>query len=229
VFGLSRAGFSIDERAEALNEVVEGLERPRPGRGEFVVAPEPQACVAALDASGRDRNELGILEAAFPSLPGLNVRSILPLFSGDGVRDFFSVGAPGTSVAALAVLVNSLSRIEPVPELLRGTIAGRMGRGGGLPRSEYSRGGIEPPPIQFEGPSELLKVIGKPCGGGVGASASRVGEARLSLEPSRLFLSASNRSTLSLHCSSSCRKDSKRAFSVDEVGRYVVGLRRALW
>jgi hypothetical protein len=219
----------MEERAEALKEVVEGLEKPSPGLGWFVAAPNPQACVAALEASGLDRSELGILDATLPSLPDRSVRSILPLFSGDGVRDFFSVDAPGTSVAALAVLVNSLSRIELVPELFRGAIAGRMGRGGGLPRSEYSIGGIEPPPIQFEGPSELLEVMGKPCGGGVGASASRAGEPRLSFEPSRLFFSASNRSTLSLHCSSSCRKDSKRAFSVDEVGRYVVGLRRALW
>jgi hypothetical protein len=220
----------MEERAEPLNEVVEGLGRPRPGLGWLVAAPNPQACVAALEASGLDRNELGILDATLPSLPGLSVRSILPFFSGDGVRDFFSVGAPGTSVVVLAVLVNSLSRIELVPELLRGAIAGRMGRGGGLPRSEYSIGGIEPPPIQFEGPSELLEVTGKPCGGGVGASASRAGEPELSLEEaSRLSFSASRRSTLSLHCNSSCRKDSNRAFSVDEVGRYVVGLRRALW
>jgi hypothetical protein len=63
----------------------------------------------------------------------------------------------------------------------------------------------------------------------VGALGSGVGGPRLSFEPSRLFFSASNRSTLSLHWSSSWRNDSKRAFSVEEVGRYVVGLRRALW
>jgi hypothetical protein len=88
-----------------------------------------------LEASGLDRSELGIFEAALPSLPGLNVRSILPFFSGDGVRDFFSPEVPGVSVDALAVLVNSLSRMEPVPELWRGVIAGRRGSGGGLPRS----------------------------------------------------------------------------------------------
>ena len=95
-----------------------------------------------------------------PSLPGLKVRSILPFFSGDGVRDFFSVVVPGVNVDALPVLVRS-SRIDPVPELLRDAIAGRIGKGGGLPRSAYSIGGIEPPPSQFEGPSELLlEVIG---------------------------------------------------------------------
>jgi hypothetical protein len=116
--------------------------------------------VAAFDASGRDRSELGILEGALPSLPGLKVRSILPFFSGDGVRDFFSVVVPGVNVDALPVLIRS-SRIDPVPELLRDAIAGRIGKGGGLPRSAYSIGGIEPPPSQFEGPSELLlDVIG---------------------------------------------------------------------
>jgi hypothetical protein len=91
--------------------------------------------VAALEASGRDRNELGIFEDDLPSLPGLNVRSILPFFSGDGVLDFFSLEVPGASVDALTVLVKSLSRTEPVPELARCVIAGRIGNGGGRPRS----------------------------------------------------------------------------------------------
>lgn len=52
---------------------------------------------------------------------------------------------------------------------------------------------------------------------------------RLSFDSSLLFFSASSRSTRSLHCSSSCRKDSTSALSVSDAGRYVVGLRRALW
>jgi hypothetical protein len=91
--------------------------------------------VAAFEASGRDRSELGIFEDDLPSLPGLNVRNILPFFSGDGVRDFFSLDVLGASVEALAVFVKSLSRIEPVPELARCVIAGRIGKGGGRPRS----------------------------------------------------------------------------------------------
>lgn len=182
-----------------------------------------------MEASGRERNELGILDVALPSLPGLNVRSILPFFSGDGVRDFLSVAAPGVRVDELAVLVSSFSRMDPVPELLRSVMAGRMGNGGGLPRSAYSIGGTEPSPSQFEGPSKLSELTGMPCGGGVGAFASSGGDVKLSFEPSLLFFNASNRSTLSLHCSSSCRSDSKSAFSVEDVGRYVVGFRRALW
>lgn len=130
---------------------------------------------------------------------------------------------------ALLVFVRSSSRIDPVPELLRGAIAGRYGRGGGLPRSAKSMGGIEPPPSQFEGPSVSSDNTGVRCGGGGGASVSGDGEARLSLDSSLLFFRASSRSTRSLHCSSSWRSDSKRAFSVDDVGRYVEGLRRALW
>jgi hypothetical protein len=45
------------------------------------------------------------------------------------------------------------------------------------------------------------------------------GEARLSFDSFLLFSRASNKSTRSLHCSSSCRSDSKSAFSVDDVGR----------
>lgn len=61
------------------------------------------------------------------------------------------------------------------------------------------------------------------------ASGFGDGETRLSFDSFRLFSSASSKSTLSLHCNSSCRNDSKRAFSVEDVGRYVLGLRRALW
>jgi hypothetical protein len=228
-FGLSNAGLSLEERAEAFSEVVDAVGRPRLGLLFAEADPKPHACVAAFEASGRDRSELGIFDAVLPSLPGLSVRNILPFFSGDGVRDFLSPDPAGASAEALAVLANSLSRIDPVPELLREAMAGRIGRGGGLPRSEYSIGGTEPPPSQFEGPSELLELNGTPCGGGMGAFGSGVGGLRLSLEPSRLFCNASKRSTLSLHCNSSWRNDSKRAFSVEEVGRYVEGLRRALW
>jgi hypothetical protein len=185
--------------------------------------------VAAFEASGRDRNELGIFEADLPSRPGRKVRSILPFFSGEGVRDFFSPDVPGASVDALVVFFKSSSRIEPVPELTRGAIAGRIGNGGGLPSSVYSIGRIEPPPSQLEGVSEPLEVIGRPCGGGVGAVGSKAGDVKLSFESSRLFFKASNRSTRSLHCNSSWRKDSNSAFSVEEVGRYVAGVRRALW
>lgn len=81
-------------------------------------------------------------------------------------------------------------------------------------------GGIEPPPIQLEGPSESLGVNGTLCGGGGGgASAPDDCEARLSFDSSLLFFKASNKSTRSLHCSSNCRNDSKRAFSVEDVGR----------
>jgi hypothetical protein len=156
-----------------------------------------------------------------PSLPGLRVRSILPFFSGDGVRDLNSSAGLGVSVDVLTVLDRLFSLIEPVAELFRGAIAGRYGRGGGRPRSAYSKGGIEPPPSQPEDPFVSLEVRGAPCAGGVGASTFRsgVGEARLSLDSSRLLFRASNSSTLSLHCSSSCRIESTRAFSVEDVGR----------
>lgn len=49
----------------------------------------------------------------------------------------------------------------------------------------------------------MLGVAGMPWGGGVGAFVSNDSEARLSFESSRLFFSASSRSTRSLHCSSS--------------------------
>jgi hypothetical protein len=135
VFGFSTAALSLEERPEALSEVLDGFWRPRLGLLDVDADPKLHACVAAFEASGRDRSELGILDAALPSLPGLNVRNILPFFSGDGVRDFLSPDAAGTSVEALAVLVSSLSRMDPEPELLREAMPGRMGRGGGLPRS----------------------------------------------------------------------------------------------
>jgi hypothetical protein len=135
MFGLSEVGLSLEERAEALRDVVDAVGRPKLGLLGTDEFPKPHACVAAFEASGRDRIELGIFDAALPSLPGLSVRNILPFFSGDGVRDFLSPDAAGASEEALAVLPNSLSRIEPVPELLREAMAGRMGSGGGLPRS----------------------------------------------------------------------------------------------
>jgi hypothetical protein len=128
-------GLSLEERAEAFSEAVDGVGRPRLGLLSADAFPKLHACVAAFEASGRDRIELGIFDAALPSLPGLSVLNILPFFSGDGVRDFLSPGAAGANEEALTVLPNSLSRIEPVPELLREAMAGRMGSGGGLPRS----------------------------------------------------------------------------------------------
>jgi len=100
-----------------------------------------------LEASGRFLNELGNLaEEDLLSFPDLSVRSILPFFSGDGVRVLFSSVAPGDSIDALRVCVRLISRMDPVPELFRGGMAGRYGNGGGLERSAYSMGGIEPPP-----------------------------------------------------------------------------------
>jgi len=90
-------------------------------------------------------------------------------------------------------------------------------------------GGTEPPPSQLLTASVFCEDVGASWGGGVGAFASRDNEDKLSLDVSRLFLSASNRSTRSLHCSSSCRRDSSKALSVSEAGRYVEGLRRELW
>jgi hypothetical protein len=160
--GLSVAGRSKDERADVLIDVVEGFGSPRLGLVLVDVDPTPQAWVAAFEASGRDRSVLGIFEAGLPSRPGLSVRNILPFFSGDGVRDFFSPAVSGANVDALLVLARSFSRIEPVPELFRGAITGRRGRGGGRDRSVYSIGGIEPPPSQLEEPSVPLDVTGTP-------------------------------------------------------------------
>lgn len=153
------------------------------------------------------------------SLPGLNVRSILPLFSGDGVRVFFSPAVPGDNVDALRVCFKLLSAIDPVPELFRGAIAGRYGNGGGRERSVYSMGGIDPPPSHEE--VRLVSVCerGPPWGGGVGASLSEDCEARLSFDSFLLFFRASSRSTRSLHCSSNWRSDSIRALSVSDAGR----------
>ena len=117
-------------------------------------------------------------------------------------------------------------RAEVFPELFRNVIEGRAGNGGGLARSPCTTGGIDPSPSQSD--VEFVSVAAKdtPWGGGVGAWASAL--ERLSFDSSLLLFNASSRSTLSLHCNSSCRKDSSRAFSVSEEGRYVVGLRRAL-
>jgi hypothetical protein len=151
--GLSVAGLSIDDRAEAFSEVVKGF-GSRFGLLDIDVDLTLQACAAAFDASGRVLSELG----SFPdddgllSLPGRNVRFILPLFSGDGVRACLSSVLLGASVDALLVCGKALSRIDPVPELFRGAIAGRYGSGGGLERSAYSIGGIDPSPIHVEDP-----------------------------------------------------------------------------
>lgn len=96
------------------------------------------------------------------SLPGLNVRSILPLFSGDGVRVFCSPAIPGDSVDALRVCVKLFPRTDPVAELFRGVIAGRYGNGGGLERSVYSMGGIDPPPSHDEDALVLFCDRGTP-------------------------------------------------------------------
>jgi hypothetical protein len=99
-------------------------------------------------------------------------------------------------------------------------------------------GGMEPLPSQLEDPFASFGVTRTLCGGGRGGVGAVIvgsgeGEVKLSLDflldSSRLFLSVSNSSTLSLHCNSNCRRDSMSAFSVDDAGRYVVGLRRALW
>ena len=92
--------------------------------------------MAALEASGRVLIELGIFEAGLPSLFGLRVLSILPFFSGEGVRDFFSSDAPTDSEDALRFCVRLLIRLVVLPELFRGAIEGRVGSGGGLERSE---------------------------------------------------------------------------------------------
>jgi hypothetical protein len=154
--------LSIDDRAAAFNEVVDGF-GSRFGLLDVDVDLTLHACEAAFDASGRDLSELG----SFPddgllSLPGRNVRNILPLFSGDGVRACFSSVLLGASVEALLVCVKLFSRIDPVPELLRGTIAGRYGSGGGLERSAYSIDGKEPPPIHAERPFVSIGFWGTP-------------------------------------------------------------------
>jgi hypothetical protein len=193
----------MDERAEGVSELIDGFGVPNAGRLEVAVVLTLHAWVAAFEASGRLLNELGnFAEDCLLSLPGLNVRSILPLFSGDGVRVFFSPAIAGDRVDVLRVCVKLLSRIDPVPELFRGTIAGRYGNGGGRERSVYSMGGIDPPPSQEEDALVSFCERGTPCGGGVGASLSDDCEARLSFDSCLLFFRASSRSTRSLHCSS---------------------------
>ena len=154
--------MSIDDRAEAFNEVVDGFGN-KFGLLDVDVDLTLHACVAAFDASGRLRSELDSFDDdGRLSLPGRKVRSIRPLFSGDGVRALLSSGLPGASVDVLRVCVKLLSRIDPVPELFRGAIAGRYGSGGGLERSAYTMGGIDPPPIQEEGPFVSLCGWGTP-------------------------------------------------------------------
>jgi hypothetical protein len=213
-------GISIDVRGETLTGGVATFGTLRVALVELdAAALDPNARVAALDASGRDRIDMGILLAGLPSLFGLSVLSILlPFLSGDGVRDFLGSDDPGLSEVLLMVCVRLLRRcLDMLPELLRGAIEGRLGNGGGLARSLWTTGGIEPPPSQSDEPSVPDGVMGTPCGGGVGAWASVL--ERLSFDSSLLFFSASSRSTRSLHCSSSCRKDSTRARSVSDDGR----------
>lgn len=221
--------MSIEVRGEMFIGGVGALGTFKPGRLELGAAVlDPKASVAALDASGRDLIDVGIFAAGLPSLFGLSVLSILlPFFSGDGVLDFFSSEGPTFNVELLIVWVRLLIRFDVFPELLRGTIEGRVGNGGGRARSLWVTGGIDPSPSHSDERFVSVGLKGTPCKGGVGAWASVL--ERLSFDSSLLFFSASSRSTRSLHCSSSCRKDSTRALSVSEDGRYVVGLRRALW
>jgi hypothetical protein len=125
MFDLSVADFSIDGRAD-MSEDADGFDGPKTGRLEADAVLTVHAWVAALEASGRLLNELGIfVDDGLLSLPGLSVRNILPLFSGDGVRVCFSSPGAGDRFDALRVSDRLLSRVEPLPELLRGTIAGR--------------------------------------------------------------------------------------------------------
>lgn len=221
--------MSIDVRGETLTGGVDAFGTLKLGRLELGAAfLDPKARVAAFEASGRDLIDMGIFDAGLPSLFGLSVLSILPpFFSGDGVRDFFSSDGPAFKVELLIVCVRLLIRFEVLPELFRGTIMGRVGSGEGRARSLWLTGGIDPPPSHSDEALESVEPRGTPWGGGVGAWASVLD--RLSFDSSLLFLSVSSRSTRSLHCSSSCRKDSTKALSVSDDGRYVVGLRRALW
>lgn len=129
--------MSIEVRGELVTGGVSALGALKVGRLELGAAVlDPKASVAALDASGRDLIDVGIFAAGLPSLFGLNVLSILlPFFSGEGVRDFFSSEGPGVKVELLIVCVRLLIRFEVLPELLRGTIEGRVGSGGGRARS----------------------------------------------------------------------------------------------
>lgn len=220
--------MSIEVRGEMFTGGVGALDTLRAGRLELdAVFLDPKARVAALEASGRDLIDVGIFAAGFPSLFGLRVLSILPpFFSGDGVRDFFSSDSPTLRLELLNVCVRLLIRFDALPELFRGTIEGRVGSGGGRARSLWATGGIDPLPIHSDETVMSGEPMGTPCGGGVGAWASVLD--RLSLDSSLLFFNASSKSTRSLHCSSSCRRDSTKALSVSEDGRYVMGLRREL-
>lgn len=131
------AGISIDVRGEMLTGGVGALGTLRFGRLELGAAfLDPNASVAALEASGRDLMDMGIFDAGLPSLFGRNVLSILPpFFSGDGVRDFFSSDVATFKVELLMVCVRLFTRIDALPELFRGTIEGRVGSGGGRARS----------------------------------------------------------------------------------------------
>jgi hypothetical protein len=123
-------------RVEVFNEAFDGFDRPRVGLLELDATLKPHAWVAALEASGRVLIELGIFGAGLASLFGLKVLSILPFFSGEGVRDFFSSDAPTDKVDAFKFCVRLLIRFAVLPELCRGVIEGRVGSGGGLDRSE---------------------------------------------------------------------------------------------
>ena len=126
MMGLSAEGLSIEERAEAASEAADGLGTPKLGLLEVGVDLKLQACEAALEASGRDLGALEVLDdVGFFSFPGRNVRSILPFFSGDGVRDFSSDVTAGDSVDPLRIWVKLFSRIEPLPEGFRGAMPGR--------------------------------------------------------------------------------------------------------
>lgn len=107
--------------------------------------------------------EAGIFDAGLPSLFGLNVLSMrLPFFSGEGVRDFFSSEGPDVSVELLIVCVKLLSRFDIFPELFRDVIEGRDGSGGGLARSLWIRGGIDPPPSHSDEAFESAGAKGTP-------------------------------------------------------------------
>lgn len=186
----------------------------------------PNANVAACEAAaGRGRSELGSFEAdgLLPSLPpGLKVLNIRPpFFSGDGVLDPFCwLTGAGDKEGLLEDSAALLVRFDSVPELFRDCKDGRWGSGG-LYRSEYPMAGIVPLP-RPGGAFLSLEIVGTPWGGGGGAdltSAPGMGGALPSSTSSRLFFSASRRSTRSLHCSSSCRSDSCSARSVSDFGR----------
>lgn len=165
------AGISIEVRGETLTGGVGALGTLRLGRLELDAAfLDPNARVAALEASGRDLIDMGIFDAGLPSLFGLSVLSILPpFFSGDGVRDFFSSAGATLRVELFIVGVRLLTRVDVVPELFRGTMEGRIGNGGGRARSLWTTGGIDPPPIHSDEVVASVWPKGTPWSGGVGA------------------------------------------------------------